>query len=133
MLPLITFISEMAELLLKDPYRFVSSFDGTNIAPPVFCAFVLITIILGGRQSMGLFPYQPNIDFAFKYSVISDLVLWFLISYFLSDTWANLLSLFAPAGPLNMFAFFPQQVLFTLALSFVGKFHFLQSFPVHLF
>ena len=65
MLPLINFISEMAELLLKDPYRFVSSFDGTNIAPPVFCAFVLITIILGGRQSMGLFPYQPSIDFVF--------------------------------------------------------------------
>ena len=129
MLPLINFISEMAELLLKDPYRFVSSFDGTNIAPPVFCAFVLITIILGGRQSMGLFPYQPSIDFAFKYSVISDLVLWFLISYFLSDTWANLLSLFAPAGPLNMFAFFfPQQVLFTLALSFRREVPFLAIF-----
>ena len=72
-----SFVSDLTNVLWRDPYRFAESFDGTNVAPPLFCAFVITTMLFGGRfGSMGLFPYQPTIDYAFKYSVISDVVLW---------------------------------------------------------
>ena len=75
------FVSDLANVLWRDPYRFAESFDGTNVAPPLFCAFVITTMLFGGRfGSMGLFPYQPSIDYAFKYSVISDVV--FVDPYF---------------------------------------------------
>ena len=84
-----SFVSDLTNVLWRDPYRFAESFDGTNVAPPLFCAFVITTMLFGGRfGSMGLFPYQPTIDYAFKYSVISDVVLWILISTS-SDTWAT--------------------------------------------
>ena len=76
---------------------------------------------------MGLFPYQPTIDYAFKYSVISDVI---LDPHFVRPEryLANLCSvLHLQALPYGCI-FFPQQVLFTLALSFRREVPFLAMF-----
>ena len=130
-----SFVSGSDKRLVERPLPLCGVFDGTNVAPPLFCAFVITTMLFGGRfGSMGLFPYQPTIDYAFKYS--QSLVMLFVDPHFVRPE----RYLGKPPCSVCTFRpfpygciFFPQQVLFTLALSFRRKCRFLRYSQGQLF